>query len=65
MCINHLQHVFYITGLKDQIELGTGTISHFGNMIEFDISKYVPVLTTKKLFWKSVVKELLVLTRGY
>ena len=38
---------------------GTGTISYFGNIIEFDISKHVPVITTKKVFWKSVIKELL------
>ena len=51
-------------GSKRPDRTGTGTISHFGNMIEFDISKHVPVLTTKKLFWKSVVKELLWFLRG-
>ena len=52
------------SGSKREDRTGTGTISHFGNMIEFDISEYVPVLTTKKLFWKSVIKELLWFLRG-
>jgi dihydrofolate reductase/thymidylate synthase len=51
-------------GSKKEDRTGTGTISHFGNMIEFDISEYVPALTTKKLFWKSVIKELLWFLRG-
>ena len=51
-------------GSKRSDRTGTGTISHFGNMIEFDISEFVPVLTTKKLFWKSVIKELLWFLRG-
>lgn len=41
-----------------------GTISVFGNMIEFDISEYIPALSSKKLFWKSVIKELLWFLRG-
>jgi thymidylate synthase len=53
-----------IQGVNIEDRTGTGTISHFGNMIEFDISQYVPALTTKKLFWKSVVKELLWFLRG-
>lgn len=51
-------------GSKKEDRTGTGTISHFGNMIEFDISRYVPALTTKKIFWNSVVEELLWFLRG-
>lgn len=43
---------------------GTGTISIFGSQLDMDISQYVPVLTTKKLAWKSVIKELLWFLRG-
>ena len=46
-------------GIEKSDRTGTGTVSSFGNMIEFDISQSVPVLTTKKIFWKSVIKELL------
>jgi thymidylate synthase len=35
------------------------TKSIFGEKLEFDISKSIPFLTTKKLAWKTVIKELL------
>ena len=35
------------------------TISKFGLKMEFDISKYFPLITTKKMFWKGIVEELL------
>lgn len=39
---------------------GTGTISIFGKMLEFDMSYGAfPLLTTKKVYWKGVVHELL------
>lgn len=43
---------------------GTGTIGIFGTQIKFDISKTIPLLTTKKMAWKSVVEELLWILRG-
>jgi thymidylate synthase len=43
---------------------GTGTISLFGEQMRFDISKYVPLLTTKFVPWKAVIKELLWMCRG-
>lgn len=39
---------------------GVGTLSTFGAMVRFDLSKgEVPVLTTKRVFWKAAVKEML------
>jgi len=35
------------------------TYSIFGEKLEFDISKSIPFITTKKLAWKTVIKELL------
>jgi thymidylate synthase len=43
---------------------GTGTLSLFGEQMRFDISESVPVLTTKRVPWKSCVKELLWFCRG-
>ena len=42
----------------------TGTLSLFGDQIQFDISKSVPVLTTKRIPWKSCIEELLWFLRG-
>ena len=44
---------------------GTGTMSVFGNQLRFDLSNsQVPLLTTKQMPWKSVIKELLWFLRG-
>jgi thymidylate synthase len=55
--------------LNDNIDIrsdrtGTGTISTFGERIEFDISEYIPVLTTKRIPWKSCIEELLWFMKG-
>lgn len=38
---------------------GTGTLSLFGEHMRFDVSHRVPLLTTKFVPWKTVIKELL------
>lgn len=39
---------------------GVGTRSIFGGMVRFDLSKgVVPILTTKRVYWKTAVKEML------
>lgn len=40
------------------------TISKFGINMEFDISDSFPLLTTKKVFWKGIVHELLWFIKG-
>jgi len=43
---------------------GTGTVSLFGQKMEFDLRHRFPLLTGKKIHWKSVVEELLWFMRG-
>jgi dihydrofolate reductase/thymidylate synthase len=43
---------------------GTGTVSIFGNQMRFDISKTIPLLTTKRVPFVMTVEELLWFCRG-
>lgn len=43
---------------------GTGTTSIFGAQVRFNLRKTFPLLTTKRLHWKSIVYELLWFLRG-
>jgi len=47
------------TGSIRHNRTGIDTTSIFGERMEFDISKCIPFLTTKKLAWKTVLRELL------
>jgi thymidylate synthase len=51
-------------GVKKQDRTGTGTISVFGRQICHKMSDGFPLLTTKKMAWKTMVTELLWFLRG-
>jgi thymidylate synthase len=51
-------------GIIKSDRTGTGTISVFGRQIRHKMSEGFPLLTTKKMAWKSIVAELLWFLRG-
>jgi thymidylate synthase len=51
------------TGIKKTTRNGI-TYSHFAHLLKFDISDKFPLLTTKKMFFKGIVEELLWFLRG-
>ena len=51
-------------GVKREDRTGTGTLGLFGRQIRFDLSQGFPLLTTKKVHFKSVAVELLWFLRG-
>jgi thymidylate synthase len=51
-------------GIEKKDRTGTGTISVFGKQIRHNMSEGFPLLTGKKMSWKSIVTELLWFLRG-
>jgi len=51
-------------GVTKQDRTGTGTLSVFGRQIRHKMSDGFPLLTTKKMAWKTMVTELLWFLRG-
>ncbi|WP_313076397.1 thymidylate synthase [Melaminivora sp.] len=58
-----MRHVFEHGAPKGD-RTGTGTRSVFGHQMRFDLSEGFPLVTTKRVHWKSVALELLWFLRG-
>ena len=58
-----MRHV-YVNGVQKGDRTGTGTRSVFGHQMRFDLQEGFPLVTTKKVFMKAIVVELLWLLQG-
>ncbi|EZG43751.1 dihydrofolate reductase-thymidylate synthase [Gregarina niphandrodes] len=52
------------SGVEMEDRTGVGTLSKFGALMRYDLSESFPLLTTKKVYWKGVVEELLWFLKG-
>jgi len=59
-----LLHDILDNGTDKSDRTGTGTISLFGRQIRMDLSKGFPLLTTKKVFLRGIIHELLWFLKG-
>jgi thymidylate synthase len=61
---NLLNYLISGEGEEKKDRTGTGTLSMFGYQIRHNMKRGFPLLTTKKMAWKSIVTELLWFLRG-
>ena len=58
-----MEHILK-NGEDKEDRTGVGTRSIFHSTLSFDLGEYIPVFTSKKIAWKSIVSELLWFLEG-
>lgn len=51
-------------GDKRMDRTGVGTLALFGRHMRYDVSQTFPVLTTRKIYWRTAIKEMLWMLSG-
>ncbi|CAL8313768.1 unnamed protein product [Merluccius merluccius] len=61
--LNQVQHILD-HGHRRGDRTGTGVVSVFGSQARYSLRDQFPLLTTKKVFWKAILEELLWFIKG-
>uniref|UniRef100_A0A6I8PJY9 Thymidylate synthase n=1 Tax=Ornithorhynchus anatinus TaxID=9258 RepID=A0A6I8PJY9_ORNAN len=61
--LGQVRHILR-SGCKKEDRTGTGTVSVFGLQARYSLRDQFPLLTTKRVFWKGVLEELLWFIKG-
>ncbi|XP_072805257.1 thymidylate synthase isoform X2 [Vicugna pacos] len=61
--LGQIEHILRCGSRKDD-RTGTGTLSVFGMQARYSLRDEFPLLTTKRVFWKGVLEELLWFIKG-
>ena len=59
-----LIHKIIEKGVEKPDRTGVGTYSLFGEMMRFNLRNHFPLFTTKRVFWKGIVEELIWFIKG-
>jgi len=62
--LNLLKDILENGTLRDKERTGNGTLGVFGRQLRWDLSEGFPLITTKRMFFRGILEELLFFLRG-